>query len=658
MAQNDITISGILQQLAQQYNASISERTLCERVLEQRPSQAKDPFASIRDKLRWEGSHVGWVRIGAGEVIPLRVVREGLTFRVQPADDEYHNDQLIRYRLLPFVHSYDVDIRLEDASGNPIQVKAEKPRDPNFIPAANMLKLGGWFRRSGFQQGDSILITIRSHAPLILRLEHEPAAAFRADDVLRQEQEIVESLAKAIGRSRSNLTSAEELIMPIYARADWRTGYPGRPWQQLVQNDSRLRLVDELFIASSNFRRPIDTLRNEHEWQSRDDEDNALLEQIVALQEQLRESRRMDAEHGMWNGLAKRASAAQIIFDPQEGSSTVIFLEPIDTRDNYNEQIERNLEQGGYTNSYWQDAFDDDDDDFDDFDPFDDLDDDDIAEIEDLQEFMDENPQLAEAAQKLMAALTPDEIGRLQNTDSTEEAQQILAHRLHQLLPHDPSLFGTFAPYTLDLDEPSHSDLLNGNGQINPNGTNQHELSREPHIIPEHPQFGLDWDPHVADWGDEHHAPLHGDFSATRAALERSNDLMELFYQYLRNQGKSEATATSRTGDLWVYADFLANYYGLGLGDGEYATLDECLFFFYPRKIINGTPRSVREMCTSLKQFYAFYKTTNGSDDTFAQAIWRRRDQAARVIELHEQIDIDSPQFERLFAYLFAPYTA
>ena len=45
-------------------------------------------------------------------------------------------------------------------------------------------------------------------------------------------------------------------------------------------------------------------------------------------------------------------------------------------------------------------------------------------------------------------------------------------------------------------------------------------------------------------------------------------------------------------------------------------------------------------------------------DDSFAQAMWRRRDQAARTIELYDQIDGDSPQFERLFAHLFAPYTA
>jgi hypothetical protein len=38
--------------------------------------------------------------------------------------------------------------------------------------------------------------------------------------------------------------------------------------------------------------------------------------------------------------------------------------------------------------------------------------------------------------------------------------------------------------------------------------------------------------------------------------------------------------------------------------------------------------------------------------------MWRRRDQAARAVELYDRIDGESPQFERLFAHLFAPYTA
>jgi hypothetical protein len=82
------------------------------------------------------------------------------------------------------------------------------------------------------------------------------------------------------------------------------------------------------------------------------------------------------------------------------------------------------------------------------------------------------------------------------------------------------------------------------------------------------------------------------------------------------------------------------------------------MFFHYPRKVLSSSSRAAREFCTSAKQFYAFLKAQNViADDAFAVAIWRRRDQAGRIVVLYEQLDSDSPQFERQFAYLFAPYT-
>jgi hypothetical protein len=409
-------------------------------------------------------------------------------------------------------------------------------------------------------------------------------------------------------------------------------------------------------VASSSFRRPIDLLLDADEEQRRQHEDAKLLDEIGAFQAELLASRRGDADQGVWDGRAPRASTARVIFDTQAGTSTVVYLEPIDALRDHHGQIEENLAQGSYADEPWSDDFSDDLD-------LDDSEIDDsgdpglfeLDEIEDLREFMAEHPGLAEAAQKLMASLTPDELERLQQTESTEEAQQILANRFHRLLPQNPALFATLAPYTIDIDDEERSGFLNGNGHANGNGNGLHE---DPDATTLDPSMFDDEGWEDGDWEDDftaEHVP--GESVASREALARSNELMERFYQYLRSQGKSEATASSRTGDLWVYADFLANYYNRNLAEGDYATLDECMFFFYPRKILNSSPRAAREMCTSIKQFYAFLRTHSMADDTFAQAIWRRRDQAARVVELYEFIDSDSPQFERLFAHLFAPYT-
>lgn len=654
MAQQEPTISSILQELAQEYDQVVNEREVLDRVLERRPSQAKDPYASIREKLRWDGAQLGWVRLGGGELLPLRIALQDLVFRVIPEPEEIRENAITRLHLVPFVSGYNTLIQIEDATGKPVEIRQPKAtEDPGFIPIGAQLPTGNWFRQSGFEPGDSILVTIAATTPLTLRLEREPQNQFRADDVLRQERELLDSVAAHVGRSRSNMLMPEECILPIYARASWRTEYPGRPWQQLVANDRRLRLLDGMFIADSSFRRPLDLFfPDEQQEQRREEEEQALLADIAAFQDQLLASRRDDAKQGLWDGKAPRSSTARVIFDTQTGTSTIVYLEPVDALSDHRQAIDENLAQGGYDSEDWGRGFDDGDDDEYEEDEFgEDEDFFGLSQIDDIQAFMEQNPGLAEAAQKLMAALTPDEIERLQNAETPDDAQKILANRFQRLMHVDPSLFATLAPYTPDEEE------LNGNGHGYTNGNgNGHSNGNGAHILLDNEE---DWEEELEDedWEEVDADLLGSDTSASIEALGRSNDLMDRFYQHLLAQGKSESTATSRTGDLWVYADFLANYYNRGLAEGDYATLDECLFFYYPRKVINSSSRAAREMCTSIKQFYAFLRNDGLADDGFAQAIWRRRDQAARVVELYEHIDSDSPQFERLFAYLFAPYT-
>jgi hypothetical protein len=238
-----------------------------------------------------------------------------------------------------------------------------------------------------------------------------------------------------------------------------------------------------------------------------------------------------------------------------------------------------------------------------------------------------------------MAALSPDEIERLHHAQSNEEIQNILAARFHRMLPDHPHLFATLVPYVA-----SDTTISDFNG-----GPPELEAISDDDISP----LDQEWDDENDAWDDElDDQPTPGD-----EALAASHELMERFYAFLLAQGKSEATAASRTGDLWIYADFLASYYAQTLAEGNYATLDECLFFFYPRRVASSSPRGARELCTSLKQFYAFLRAERNIDDRFAREMWRRRDQAARVVDLYERIDADSPQFERLFVRLFAPYT-
>lgn len=646
---NEPTIASVLQELAKYYQNIVTEQELFQRVLELRPSSAKNPYASIRDKIRWDAGLVGWIRLSRTELIPLRLVLAGLRFRVIPGEREIDAGELDFIRLIPFVNVHQGIPSIIDGSNRVIKVSKLTPNTSIGIT----FSLGDWYRCVGWQPGDSMLITIEQVEPLCLRIEREPHEAFRMQDVNCQEQNLLNVLVQQVQRQRSRMLIPDECILPVYAHAEWRTAYPGRPWQMLVEQDQRLRLLDGMFIADANFRRPLDSLFSMlHNAEDRQKEDLVLLDTIKDFQSQMLASRRDHAAQGLWDGQLARVSTARVIFDMQDHNSTVVYLEPVDGLRDYHETIESNVAQGYYASNDWQDQF------FPDEDDAFELDDDDddefeddflgLAEIHDIESFMEEYPGLAEAARKLLDAITPEELERLQHEDDPQVAQIILAQRLQHMLPSDPKLFSTFAVYHADPEA-----IERESSNTSDEGTNIIAAAID-HML--NMDFELDDDGYEEE-GSENNEFIHSDPDAVQAAMERSSELMERFYHHLRAQGKSENTAINRTGDLWVYADFLASYYGRSLPEGSYATLDECLFFFYPRKVLNSSPRAAREMCTSIKQFYAYMRTNGLSGDDFAQAIWRRRDQAARVVELYEHIDVDSPEFDRLFAHLFAPYT-
>jgi hypothetical protein len=240
-----------------------------------------------------------------------------------------------------------------------------------------------------------------------------------------------------------------------------------------------------------------------------------------------------------------------------------------------------------------------------------------------------DDPATIDAARQRMFELIPQEAAERLQAARPEEAELIVAQHLNMLLARAPELFPRIELVPPDEEiEPAVDGLFSGEWQDA-------------------------WDDDsVDDLGDE----LDEDEGVD--AFAANGDLIGQFHDYLLEMGKSEGTARIRTRALHIYADFLASYYGRTLAEGDYATLDECLFFYYPRRVMNTSARQVREICTALKQFYAFLKQRGLiGDDRFAEALWRRRDQAARVVEIYEHISSESPNFELLFERLFLPYT-
>lgn len=263
MPPNEPTIADILQALATQFDGPVKERQVLDRVLEQRPSTAKNPYATIRERLRWDGPALGWLRLDRGELVPVRVVLQSLRFRYIPLLWEIEAGLLPLVRLQPFVGLRSATPLLQDATGTNVfavcrHIETRHPRLTIGMTAS--FDLNAWYIQTGFGPGDSIVFTVTATEPLTLQLVRERREDFRPADVAAQDAELLEGIAERVQRSRLPLTPCDELILPIFARASWRTGYPGYPWQYLVARDERLQLVNDIFLAERKI--GMDLLRN------------------------------------------------------------------------------------------------------------------------------------------------------------------------------------------------------------------------------------------------------------------------------------------------------------------------------------------------------------------------------------------------------------
>lgn len=607
MTQHEPTIASILRGLAHEYDGPVEERRILERVLEQRPSSAKNPYATIRERLRWDGLKLGWVRLNRTQLVPLRVALEGLRFRCLPRPQDVEAGVLPLAHLQPFASQRGGTCELRGPDGSLLAAfPAEVGDDLATLPAFN---LRAWYARSGFVPGDSILMRVVRAEPLVVEIEREAREDFRPAAVAAQDAELIEAIVERVRRAQATLVPCNEVVLPIFAAAPWRAGYPGSPWQHLVLRDGRVHLVDDTFLtaqplgalpifgADEVFEAPVEGL-------ARQTSDDALLAEIDALQHDLRLARQRDAEAGLWSGQIQRASA----FGAARANPG---------RRSFFSRLNHDDDGEDWSNDDIWDA-------------------DALAE----NDTVDPNdPMVILAARERMFSLLPPETVEQIRAARPEDVELLIARHLNDLLARAPDLFPRLE--LVAPEEQAEDDLV-----LDMLGAGDWQEVWE----------GMELD----DLDDDLDEDFDGDLDVEELDnVGRANeDLLGQFQDYLLEMGKSAATARARVRALEIYADFLESYYGRSLAEGDYATLDECLFYYYPHRAGNTSARRVREICTAIKQFYAFLQQRGVvSDGRFAEALWRRRDQAARVVEIYERISSESPNFDLLFERLFRPYT-
>ncbi|MBO9314026.1 MAG: hypothetical protein J7456_11845 [Chloroflexus sp.] len=601
MSEKEITIAKALMVLATEVEQPVSLSQLCDLINERwSTNYAKN---SLRNHLRWNAPHVGWVRIHRNQYLSLPAALEGVRFRCWPKSAEIASGLLSVKHLVPFFYTDHTPL-IYDEQGEMIQIV----RNSKLFPwtASLHLQLQQWFKRHRFTEGDSILVEIRyrksrNQIEQRLYLSYESAAAFQAQAVAAQDQEFIQAIVEQFDSLGGTATSVEAVVLPVIARAPWRTSYPGRPWQYLLEEDGRLSLdetgtlINEKVLQSLMTGRDVSRPAAQATASSAvsTPQDAALLKDIAELQQEIQRSREQDRRAGVWDGTLSR-------------------------------------------NSYMPDE-----------------DDEEYVLDADLFDLMNEDRKLhdlfAHISSRLREVLPPDVQQRLSNA-TPAEAETILSSQLNYLLVKAPDLFPkldlTSHPFSIDVSTLNNRDV-------------EFDLALD--ADDDEDDWDNDWDD---DWDDEDDEDwddevqeVERDFALKEQALNRSQELMNLYFGYLQETGRKRSTALSYARPLQPYANFLATFYHRSLDAGDYATLDEFLFYYYPYHNDHVAKERVREMCHSLKNFYAFLKLRGLiEDDQFAQAIWQRRFQAERLMGYRKMIRSKFSDQLHLLQKLFAPY--
>ncbi|WP_448338266.1 hypothetical protein [Chloroflexus aurantiacus] len=622
-----ITIAQALRILATEVDKPMRVAQLCDLINER--WSIRFAADSVRSYLKNDYAHLGWLRINQSQYLPLRVALEGIQFRCWPNQQHIASGSIPLILLYPFVSRVEDSITcIYDEEKKTLAVISLR----DDVDSYRVVKLQKWFQKRHFAPGDSIIVKIH-YQQIGVRLEqhlyftHERAADFRAQAVINQERELIEAAVEQYRKlGRNQITPSDQIVLSAIAGKPWRTSYPGRPWQYLLHADGRLALIsDGLLVQSTGLQvssggalhqpatinsdttaqwsqPPVDSkptipssasASRKATVSSPADQRAKILAEITALQQEIQRSREQDRQSGIWNGmLTSRSREAD---REEEANQEDEFL---------------------------------------------------MDDLDDLVNYFFFNWQYAvlREADRISARLNevlPSEVKQRLAKAEPEEVEGILSSQLPYLFQKAPDLFPRIDLPTSSL--PKSLDTSFNQQQ------NLEEVGFE---------ISDDWDDDFWDTElDEDDIEDEMEDDRYFQLIDQSMTLINLYIDYLQETGKKLSTARNYARPPRLYADFLASFYERSLDQGDYATLDEFLFYYYPYHYAYSSGSEVRELCIALRRFYAFLKERGLIDsDQFAEAMWQRRFQAAKLANLYRQLVDKYADQTDLVEQLFAPY--
>lgn len=631
------SIATLLKELARTTSDALSLDSIVSYVQTHRGPSRTNLHRRVQTMLSTQAIKLGWLRVTQHMYSPVRLAVRGISFRIIPDAHAIANEYLKTQWLYPFVDT-----------STPIRFAYDK-RTLALI-GDGLVGMTGWYAHHRFRVGDHIIVQIDSHRPNTLHLLCDYASEQHIDDAQGADAAIMQELHQQ-HRLGADEEAVVHAIVQLYTTAPWRNAYPGQPWQLLRDTVQRQHARSESLA-------------------------HGLGREIVQLQNALRLRRVRDSERGLWNGIAPRFSAVRIGFDSQDHElHDRLSITPIDTREDYSERINHGLEHGLYDVRVGDDEFHAyaDDDEQDDSFLYDDhtaaLDDEDYTDAlrssyddeqrdedvdpfayDDLSDAIDDDtfvllfanrhPALTEWSTILLKSMLPHERRQMIRAETDDDYNAILSKALQRLIPQSPQFMSTLRNMADDVT----TDATNGGQTYAAFDAAERVASQTMNTL----ESPLNEDDDVFATGGEA-------IFAVESALRESEQLISRYVKSLQSTNLSDRTIRRKRQFLRGFAQFLARYYTQTLDNASYATLDEYIFFYYPRHTSAVSPRNIRDMITALRDFYRYCELPVVQA---AQAMYECRSQAEDVMRLLLRTHQYPHEMTRMVVHLFAPYTA
>lgn len=285
----------LIAQIVRQLEGPTPLETIVDRVLERKPSRAKDPRSPIRGDTRLHACSLGIVFADLERklIVPAQIAMRGMRFRHVVTEAEISRRMLLWdesdavYLASPStLPDFDrPDLQLIDGAGQAIAAeRSAVPLEVVNTAGYPMLrgsgrKLAACLRQHQVKAGDSLLFTIEQFDPPRWRMEHEPQAQRDQAAIDRRNRELMDILFAMLENSPGEYIDMYAAVRSAFCQLSDPYGYPGDPWMTALPRDGRMR-ADAIGIvyAEAASRSIFDAIASFHDEYDSVEETSALPE--------------------------------------------------------------------------------------------------------------------------------------------------------------------------------------------------------------------------------------------------------------------------------------------------------------------------------------------------------------------------------------------